>query len=542
MSSKLKIAFFICSISLLWSCSDDEYPNRINKAFKLQVESIAFENPKETTELIFKVSPTDAFTENGITATNCDISIISPENQNQDFSEYFSITGSIQNNPAVAGEYSLNITDKFESIYNYSHEVKLRIVYKDNSGKETEIVSNNFTISRPVDMAELLKTDLPVVSINTPDGKEITSKDDWLEGVEMSIYNPDGTLDYSGPLSMKGRGNTTWDCPKKPYALKLDKKDKILGMPKHKRWVLLANYYDKSNLRTEIAFFLGRKSEALKYTPRTQFVNYVMNGEYEGMYILTEQLKIDENRVSFGDENSEDGYLMEIDFRAGEDPEDIYFSIPHLPSPVVIKDPDVVSGDDDYNYVAKHVRSMDNALFSDDWLSEDNGYKNFIDLESFVDWYIVNEITKNNDAAFRASCYMNLDKEGNLKMGPLWDYDLALKNYPWGPLYPGVNDSDGYFIKNVTWFNRLFDDPDFISTLKERFNVFYNSQQELYDDIEKNRELISKSVVYNDNIWHFYSSTFDEASILKSHKQECDELIDWLKNRFTWLKSTIDQL
>lgn len=546
MISKLKIVLFIAVVTLLWSCSNDK-PDYSTSSFKIQVESFEFTNPGDTYKLVFNVSPADAFTKNGITASNCNISIISTTYS--DLSGYFTTNGLYQNYQSGNGEYSLTVTDKNESIYGYNPEVKLLLSYKDKAGKEVEVKSNTFTISMSANIEKLLDSDLPVVSINTPKGQAITSKDVWVEEVEMTVYNPDGSIDYTGPLSMKGRGNTTWEQSKKPYALKLDKKDKILGMPKHKRWVLLANYYDKSNLRTDITFYLGKLSEPLKYTPRTKFANYVMNGEYQGLYIVTEQLKIDENRVSFGDNNSEDGFLMEIDFRAGEDPTDVYFSVPHLPnipsiSQVVIKDPDVVSGDENYNYVVNYLRSFDTALFSDDWLDEKEGYKSYIDLESFVDWYIVNEIVKNNDSAFRSSCYMNLEKDGKLKMGPLWDYDLALGNYPegWGPLFPGVNSTQGFFIKNVTWFNRMFNDPEFILVLKDRFNLFYDSQEDLYNDVRQNQELIKASLLHNDNIWHFYSGSNNKETVLNSHTRDVENMIEWLKQRFAWMKSAIEEL
>lgn len=163
-------------------------------------------------------------------------------------------------------------------------------------------------------------TGLPIVRITTPGGRSVTSKETWMEGAAMRIENPDGTVDYEGAMSIKGRGNSTWNYPKKPYALKLDKKDKVLGMPKHKRWVLLANWKDRTLLRNEAAFWLSRQT-GLPYTVRGQFVELEFNGSHAGNYYLCEQIKLDKNRVDI--EEMEDfetdpdlitgGYLLELD-------------------------------------------------------------------------------------------------------------------------------------------------------------------------------------------------------------------------------------
>lgn len=308
-------------------------------------------------------------------------------------------------------------------------------------------------------------------------------------------------------------------------------------MPKHKRWVLLANYFDKSSLRTEAAFYLGRQSEALGYTPRTTYIEFVFNGKHKGIYQVTEQLKIDDNRVDVGD----DGFLMEIDNRAGEDPEDIYFRIPHIPRPIVIKDPDVVVGDENYNYLINFMTQADAVLFSSDYLDKDNGYKKYIDINSFVDWYLVNEITKNNDAIFWTSCYMNLSRGGKLKMGPLWDFDLALGNYP-SPDPNKVNVTSGFYIRNINWYLRMFTDPEFVAVVKERFNFYYNNRQTLYDYLSIQKALIDNSILENEIIWGRFGTRTDKERTTQLYKAECDKMINWLEERFNWLKGEFDKM
>lgn len=134
----------------------------------------------------------------------------------------------------------------------------------------------------------LSNTGLPIVVINTPNRKMIPSKhEDWMENTQLTIYNPDLTIDYQESISIRGRGNSTWNFPKKPYALKLDEKASILGMPKHKRWVLLANWLDRTMMRNSAAFYISEQTD-LAWTPRGEFVEVVLNGRHKGNYYLCE--------------------------------------------------------------------------------------------------------------------------------------------------------------------------------------------------------------------------------------------------------------
>ena len=135
-------------------------------------------------------------------------------------------------------------------------------------------------------------TGLPVVCINTY-GKSVTNRKDWVDGNNMYIMYPDGTIDYEGTLSLKGRGNQTWsDFSKKPYAIKLDEKAKILGMHKQKRWALLANVKDRTLLRNDVSLWISKQTQ-LPYTVNGEFVELVWNGVHKGNYYLCEQIRID---------------------------------------------------------------------------------------------------------------------------------------------------------------------------------------------------------------------------------------------------------
>ena len=183
---------------------------------------------------------------------------------------------------------------------------------------------------------------LPKVHINTPGGVEITSKEIWTKGCEITIVDENGDVSLDATTSLRGRGNSTWLYPKKPYAIKLDSKATVLGMPKHKRWVLLANWMDRTLMRNAVSFEMAR--QIMDWAPRGKFVELFLNGEYQGNYYLCEQIKIDKNRVNIKefDDDATDGesggYLLEFD--TNYKGEINYFMTSSYEYPVTIKDPD----------------------------------------------------------------------------------------------------------------------------------------------------------------------------------------------------------
>lgn len=374
-------------------------------------------------------------------------------------------------------------------------------------------------------------TGLPIVYITTEEEKAIDSKDEYVKGtVRIVSNNVNGIPDFEASMKIKGRGNSTWQLPKKPYKMKFDSKVSLLGEPADKEWVLLANYTDKTQIRNEIAFFMGEMS-SLEYTPRTHYVEVVINGVYNGTYQLGEQLKISKNRVNVGD----DGYLLEVDARATSD--DITFTVAHVPYPINIKDPDVELGSEAYDYVLGYVESLDNVLFSDNFNDPVNGYSKYIDVESFVDWYLINEISKNTDAIFFSSCYMNLSRNGKLKMGPLWDFDLAFGNVDYN-----TNDNpEGFWLKNnIAWYKSLFKDPAFVSLVKERFDYFYSQKDVIFNEINRNAEYLQYAAVENNNKWStLYNYTWPNNEVLGSYQNEVQSLKTWLNRRFEWLKTAL---
>lgn len=379
-------------------------------------------------------------------------------------------------------------------------------------------------------------TGLPIMWIETEGRKDIASKDVYqrasfklMEDVRTRAV---GDV-ITGSVSIKGRGNTTWGMPKKPYRLKFDKKVSLIDEPEDKSWVLLNNYADKTMLRNKTAFYMSEISN-LEYTPRSHFVELILNGQYNGTYLLCEKLKIAKHRVNVGD----NGFLLEFDNKTAAG--DVTFKISHWNTPINIKEPDSIAMDTDkYRYVKEYVCTCDSVLYSENFADPDNGWQKYMDMDSFVDWYLINEITKNNDACFHTSCYMNLRRGGKLKMGPVWDFDIALGNVDYNEnFYP-----DGFWLKDKSWFDRFFQDPAFIVRVKERFDYFYSYKDDIIREINENAQYLKYAVQENENKWHtFYTYTWPNYDIYGSYQNEVQQMKEWLLIRFEWLKAAFDRM
>lgn len=379
-------------------------------------------------------------------------------------------------------------------------------------------------------------TGLPIIWIETVGRQEIISKEEYLKASfklqENVITRGAGDVLIDSVL-IKGRGNTTWGMPKKPYRLKFDKKQSLLGEPMDKSWVLLSNYADKTMLRVYTAFYMGYISN-LDYTPKSHFAELILNGQYNGTYLVCDKIKISADRVNVGN----DGFLLEVDTKAEDG--DITFRLDHISEPINIKEPENISvGDDNYNYITAFMSKADSALYSSNFTNPDNGWQKYIDMDSFVDWYLINEITKNNDALMYSSCYMNLKRGGKIKMGPLWDFDLAMGN-----LYYNVTCYyDGLWMRYAEWINRMFDDPVFVSKVKERFDYFYGRKDDIMRTINENAQYLRYAVKENENRWHtFYEFTWPNYDIWGSYQNEVQSMKEWLNSRFEWLKAEFDKM
>ncbi len=323
-------------------------------------------------------------------------------------------------------------------------------------------------------------TDLPVVRLTTANGAPVTSKDDYING-HMTLTPASGSSGAAvdSDLEITGHGNTSWSWSKKPYKIKLSDKTSLLGMPAQKNWVLLANFDDKTLMRDDVAFELSRRV-GMAWTPRSQFVELYLNGQYEGSYQLTESIEIDKNRVNIDSLSDDDvtaptitgGYLMEVDYNGIANANFLISGI----IPITMHDPDPPVPQQQV-YISTYLGQVQSALYSTSFANPVSGYAQYLDVDSFVDWYLVNEIFKNNDALWWSSVYMYKARDGKLYCGPVWDFDVGAGN----SVMNNTNDPTGWWVRNpwVTngqWMAQLFQDPVFRAKVQARWNELKATQ------------------------------------------------------------------
>ena len=390
-------------------------------------------------------------------------------------------------------------------------------------------------------------TGLPIVRITTPGGRSVTSKETWMEGAAMRIENPDGTVDYEGTMSIKGRGNSTWNYPKKPYALKLDKKDKVLGMPKHKRWVLLANWKDRTLLRNEAAFWLSRQT-GLPYTVRGQFVELEFNGSHAGNYYLCEQIKLDKNRVDI--EEMEDfetdpdlitgGYLLELDTYHDYYNEPMRFSSPYFNLPYQVKEPDEdVISNEAFKYIQGYIRDLE-ALLKDQKRVKDHEYEEYLDVDSAIWFLFVNELATNTDfyntwpSNGPHSVYLYKERGGKLYSGPVWDFD-----------YHGFLPSLAHQWAGATrtvYYPALYKDEKFRSRMIELWDRKKDDFLKLTGYIDEMAEKIRLSEEYNHALWPIPASQNENGDEQMTFQQSVDRIKEGFTEKWKWMDQHIGEL
>ena len=242
---------------------------------------------------------------------------------------------------------------------------------------------------------------MPVLSINTTDAADITSKDVYVTG--RYALAETGAAAVEGALEVRGRGNSTWSMDKKPYRLKLTTSRSLLGMPASRHWVLLANHSDKTLMRNDITFMFSR-SLGMEYTPRSQYVDLMVNGVYSGVYQLVEHIRIDKNRVNIpelkvGDTTADKisgGYLLEIDSRRGEDfciDSRIPMELPAVPMVFCLASPETLlqrEWQQQRDYIENYIHATEAAIFFSNFSDPLVGYAAYLDVDSAINYYLIN--------------------------------------------------------------------------------------------------------------------------------------------------------
>jgi hypothetical protein len=359
----------------------------------------------------------------------------------------------------------------------------------------------------------------------------ITSKDDYVKGV-MQIGLLQDSADISKTtkaylIQIKGRGNSTWAKPKNPYKIKLNDKDSVLGMPADKEWALLANYFDKSLLRNDIAFELANRLQ-MAYTPRRKFIDLYLNGEYNGNYLLTELIKISKDRVNItamGKSDTTGGFIAEANWRQDEKQN----WISRTGVRMSMKDPDSLSAKQ-FAYVQILFAEME------DGIQNYKDVRGIVDIDSWIKWTIVNEFMRNRDAVLFGSCFFYKDNTGKIAMGPVWDFDLS------SGAYTG-NVSTGWYLDQANWTGWLF---TYHPYYKDRFKQIWNQYRKqiatmpLYIDSMVN--VINSSQKANYEKWHTMESVlYTEQIVFPTYESQVANLKEFLRARFVWMDGEINK-
>jgi len=420
----------------------------------------------------------------------------------------------------------------------YSATMPVSIVATAASGKASSNVNVNVVLENP--SFAPATTGLPILSLSTADGADVTSKDDYVDGTVALTDATDSDNNFRGTMQIKGHGNSTWGMPKKPYNLKLDSKETILGMASSKKWILLANYDDKTMMRNALAFHISKMFQ-MTWTPDSRFVEVYLNGNYEGVYQITEKVEIDTNRLNIteisDDDNSGDaltgGYLLEFD-----NYEDATFVF-HTPRglPVDSDDPDPPT-QAQQSYITNVVTTAENALFSSSFTSLTTGWPAYFDKSTLVDYFLVEELMGNQDGDFWSSDYF-FKKRGDplLYMGPLWDFDITTGNVNY-PDFSAINPTQPWIRVNAPWYARLFQDPAFEAAVKARWAEIRPQVNDIPSFIDSSAAALNQGQQNNFQRWPIlYDRVWPNPVAYGTYSAEVAALKTWMTDRVAYMDS-----
>jgi len=383
---------------------------------------------------------------------------------------------------------------------------------------------------------------LPVFWIDTFGGAEIKSKEDYIT-CGVSLTNTDEDFEFNNVLAgIRGRGNTTWGYDKKPYRIKFDKKQDLFGWDKNKSWVLLALYQDFSGIKDFTAFNLASAigEDGSAFVPHARHVELYLNGEYQGLYLLTDQVQENKGRTDveedFDENSTEIPFLVEWDEYAplegkeGTDWFRIYNNDSGATSYYNVKYPDreqrFTQEQFDYvkNYIIKvnelcHTKNVDAGKFEE-----------YVDLDAFIDYYLVQEIMGQVEINYK-SVYMSKKSDGRLVMGPIWDFDYSAG----GPMELGGNASPEVgLMSTFNWFYFMLKTDWFKAACLNRLEEHRQTWLDTLEDIKAYKTDLNAALQRNASLWDF------EDDGLMSYGEHYDFVISYISKRIELLPSYIN--
>lgn len=388
--------------------------------------------------------------------------------------------------------------------------------------------------------------DLPVLLINTPDNTPITSTKVRTEGCRMSLVQEDGSMIDLGTAGIKGRGSSSWEQPKKPYNIKLDNKHALLGMKSSKHWILLANcYFDRTQLHNATAFEMARLTD-YPWVQSGKFVELIFNGVHQGLYYLCEKIRIEKGKIEIVEiqptdlegENLTGGYLLEsavaTELNLDKFFKTDYFNKTGRKFGYLLgwrpKHPDTDEIlPEQFSYLRESLNHVEKLIWDEDSLKQ-GIYRNYFDIETAINWWLVQEATLNEEATRSKNIYMYKDRGGKYMIGPPWDFDA----WTFG-LY---GTSHFYCTKTALYYENLLKDPYFLNRLKEKWAVYKPIWLEKIPKfIDDQYKLIKRAALRNDKMWPNFCPETKAAE--KTYEQNVMEMKDAFVKQIEWMDNSI---
>ena len=366
----------------------------------------------------------------------------------------------------------------------------------------------------PFDDSEYPYVGLPRIVIITKYYKEIEDRENYVNA-RFQIFGKNKPQSKVYDMVIRGRGNTTWKYyPKKPYAIKFDKKVSLFGMPSAKKWVLLANYRERTLMRNALAFKVASNTD-LEWSPKGVFVELFLNETFLGNYYLCEKIEVAENRLNI-DKNA---YLLELDANYDEE---YKFKTTKKNFPVNIKNPEKPT-DASLAYIQDYIDTVESILYENvDGLD----IEKYIDMKSFVDYFIVYNVSQNYEINYPKSAFMYKDLNGKLKMGPVWDFDYMT----FSPSKLGLG------CEGSLWYDKLLKNERFVSLLKQQWNLYK-------EDFLKNDAFIDSIAYYihNSNERNYLLWPIGlKKDLIGDEKLSFDDAVELLKDAYMNQISRLD--
>ena len=417
---------------------------------------------------------------------------------------------------------------------------------------------------------------IPHVQINTLN-KEIV---DEPKISSKMIITKDSIILYDGNIGIEYRGSSSQLFDKKSYGFETwdeeneDMDYPLLGFPEEEDWIFYGPYSDKTLIRNKLIYDLS--NQIGRYASRTKFCELTINNQYMGVYVFMEKLKRDKNRIAIKKLENDDldsinisgGYIIKIDKSDDENGEQVYndfnaFISNYKPNYATYQsiwfNYEYPKPKDIYNeqkqYIQNYFDNFEKALSGINFKDSLSGYRKYIDVGSFIDFFILNELSNNLDG-YRLSTYLHKNRNEKLKIGPIWDFNLSFGNgnYCNGDKYDiwtykfNETCSDDFWLIPF-WWEKLLEDPYFVNKLKERWNELRKkelSDENIFQMIQNYISILkneSGAVYRNYSKWNVIGKyLWPNNYVGNSYESEIDYLIKWISKRNNWLDKSINEL